>query len=431
MGGTGKMYGFFSCLISASPDCEGKEPFFAGSLFVYKDNPLSFSFFYVTSRSALMLFFIPEVDMGKRLVLLGGGHAHMMVMQAIPEFRARGHEVTVVGPSPYHYYSGMGPGMLGGTYEPDDIRFAVADQVTSLGGTFLTDRAVRIDAHTRRVHLASGGEIPYDVLSCNTGSSVPSAVLDGQKDDIFSVKPIENLLKGQQRIKELLQAGETRIGVVGGGPAGLEVAGNIWGWVNKLGGRQAKIRLFAGKRFFGNRPEKVRALARKSLLDRDIEIIEQGYATNVRTGRVVLKDGSSWAQDIIFMAVGVRPSSLFADSGLPVGRDGGLLVNGRLHSVEHPDIFGGGDCISFAPAPLDKVGVYAVRENPILKHNLLAALEGSEMLSFDPGRDYLLIFNLGNGKGIFWKNRWVFHGKWAFRLKDYIDRKFMQRFKGK
>ncbi|MDD2219793.1 MAG: FAD-dependent oxidoreductase, partial [Desulfoplanes sp.] len=325
--------------------------------------------------------------MGKRLLLLGGGHAHMTVMHDIPEFLSRGHDVTVVGPSAFHYYSGMGPGMLGGTYDPDDIRFCVRDQVQGRGGRFVTDRALRIDAHKQIVHLASGEKLLYDVLSCNTGSYVPSAALGEPGEDIFSVKPIENLLKGRQRVKELLLVKDARIGVVGGGPAGLEVAGNLWGLAQRLGARKPQIQIFAGKHFLGSRPEKVRSLARKSLRSRGIEIIEQGYARNVRSGCVELEDGSSWDMDIIFMAVGVKPSSLFADSGLPVGRDGGLLVTDRLHSVDYANIFGGGDCISFAPYPLDKVGVYAVRENPVLKHNLMAALEGGEMIPFDPGKE--------------------------------------------
>jgi NADH dehydrogenase FAD-containing subunit len=96
--------------------------------------------------------------------------------------------------------------------------------------------------------------------------------------------------------------------------------------------------------------------------------------------------------------------------------------------VQFPEIFGGGDCIYFQPRPLDKVGVYAVRENPILYHNLLAALEGRALRRFRPGGAYLLIFNLGDDRGIFWKQQVVFDGKVAFWLKDFIDRRFMRQF---
>lgn len=107
---------------------------------------------------------------------------------------------------------------------------------------------------------------------------------------------------------------------------------------------------------------------------------------------------------------------------------GGLLVNKYLQSTGSPDVFGGGDCIYFQDQPLDKVGVYAVRENPVLLHNLRARLRGEALESFDPGGDYLLIFNMGDGTGILRKKWFTFGGKLAFTIKDYIDRKFMEKF---
>ena len=132
--------------------------------------------------------------------------------------------------------------------------------------------------------------------------------------------------------------------------------------------------------------------------------------------------------DLALLSWGIRPSRLFCDSGLPTGKDGGLLVNTFLQSVAHPEIFGGGDCISFEKQPLDKVGVYAVRQNPILYRNLMAALEDRALETFQPQDVYLLIYNLGNNTGIFCRRNRVFKGRLIFYLKDYIDRKFMRKF---
>jgi NADH dehydrogenase FAD-containing subunit len=132
--------------------------------------------------------------------------------------------------------------------------------------------------------------------------------------------------------------------------------------------------------------------------------------------------------DIIFVAIGVTPNPVFAASGLPVGPDGGLLVNRYLQCVAHDNIFGGGDCIYFQESPLDKVGVYAVRQNPVIYHNLMATLDGSPLQPFQPGGAYLLIFNLGDGTGILHKWRLLLGGRPAFVIKDYIDRKFMKTF---
>ena len=72
--------------------------------------------------------------------------------------------------------------------------------------------------------------------------------------------------------------------------------------------------------------------------------------------------------------------------------------------------------------------MYAVRQNPILYHNLKASLEDQPLKPFFPGGDYLLIFNLGDGTGILRKKWLMFGGRPAFWIKDYIDRKFMREF---
>lgn len=173
---------------------------------------------------------------------------------------------------------------------------------------------------------------------------------------------------------------------------------------------------------------KIRAMARQSLVDRDVEFIEGYRVKEVTTGRITLDSGESHDVDLIFLALGVKPSAIFASSGLAMGPDGGLLVNRFLQCPAYPELFGGGDCISFAEHPLDKVGVYAVRENPILFQNLMAALENQALMPFDPGGNYLLIFNLGEGMGIFKKSWLTFGGRTAFTIKDWIDRRFMKKF---
>ena len=106
-----------------------------------------------------------EVTVGKHLVIAGGGHAHMLTLANLHKFIEKGHKVTVIGPSPHHYYSGMGPGMLGRTYTPEDIRFATKHIVEKQGGVFIQDSVNRVDPVSRTVFLESELTIPYDVLS--------------------------------------------------------------------------------------------------------------------------------------------------------------------------------------------------------------------------------------------------------------------------
>jgi len=166
----------------------------------------------------------------------------------------------------------------------------------------------------------------------------------------------------------------------------------------------------------------------ESLSTRSIEVIEGVRAQSLKHKEAVLSDGSKLRFDFAFMAVGVQPSEIFKASGLATGAQGGLLVNDYLQSVAFPELFGGGDCIDMQVRSPAKVGVHAVRQNPLLKHNLLVALEGGQMRTFKPSEDYMLILNLGNNKGVLKKRNWVWDGWFSFLLKDYIDRRFMRRF---
>jgi NADH dehydrogenase FAD-containing subunit len=363
-----------------------------------------------------------------KLLLAGGGHAHMMVLAALHRFIEKGHQVTVVQPSPFHYYSGMGPGMLGGTYSPEEIRFATRHVVEKQGGTFLLDRLERIDPASNTAYLESGAAVSYDVLSFNVGSYVPQNMVAADRDRIFTVKPIERLHEARQLILDLAAQKPLTVGVIGGGPSAVEIAGNVQGLARGSNLHPVTIRIFARSAVMAAYPEGVRSRAARSLRARKIEVMEDCEVREIQPGRIVLGSDSSHELDVIFVAVGVRPSPIFNKSGLATGPDGGLVVNRYLQSIDYPNIFGGGDCIHFRDRPLDKVGVYAVRENPVLLHNLTAALNGGKLREFDPGGDYLLIFNLGDGTGIFRKKFLLFNGRPAFIIKDFIDRRFMKKF---
>jgi NADH dehydrogenase FAD-containing subunit len=368
------------------------------------------------------------IMMKKHLVLAGGGHAHMTTLANLYRFIEKGHRVTVIQPSPHHYYSGMGPGMLGKTYTPDEIRFATRHLVEKQGGTFVLGKVSRVDSEDRKVHLESGDTLSYDVISFNIGSYVPHDNSGGTDGDIFTVKPIEKLLAAQHRILQLSASKKTTIAIVGGGPSAVEIAGNIWQLGQKSAAYPPAIKIYTSSTLMPNHPSGVRRKIAASLKSRGIMIAEKSDVKKTSPGRIEIATGDIHEADLIFIAVGVRPSNVFNASGLPTGPDGGLLVNQYLQCPKHPEMFGGGDCIYYEENPLDKVGVYAVRQNPVLLHNLISFMEDTPLQPFEPGGDYLLIFNLGGGTGVFRKKWLLFDGRLAFVIKDIIDRRFMKKF---
>ena len=366
--------------------------------------------------------------MGK-LVLAGTGHAHLPVIAAIAKIVEDGHSVVGINSGEMHYYSGMGPGMLGGVYRPEEIRFPVRRMIERRGATFVKGRVASIDAPERTVILESGQRISYDVLSCNLGSDVSWSVPAASGKDVFPVKPIENLYAARERILSMAGQGRIRVGVCGGGPAAVEIAGNALAACKKVKTGGCRVQVFSAGPVLGGMPGRVRRLAEARLIKAGIEIFSGHPVLSVESGAVRLENGAAYPQDIVFPATGVRPPRIFSVSGLETGPDGGLLVNRFLQTPAFPEIFGGGDCISFEPRRLDRVGVHAVRQGPVLLNNLLAQLNGGGLLPYEPQADYLVILNMGGGYGIFSRGAIRFGGRSAFWIKDYIDKTFMRKYR--
>jgi NADH dehydrogenase FAD-containing subunit len=317
--------------------------------------------------------------------------------------------------------------MLSGIYRPRDVRFNVRKMAEDRNAAYLEDAVEVINPQGHFLVLRSGEKVRYDIVSFNTGSEIDTGAITHSNAGVFPVKPINNLLRARNRILNWSTNRREHIIVAGGGPAGVEIAANAWKIIHDHG-IDAGITLIAGSSLMERLPPRVKNLCSASLRRKGIRIIEGNFLKALEKGTVLLGDGQKLPFSIAFLATGVRPLAIFRESGLPTSEDGSLLVNAHLQSVSHPGLFGGGDCIQIEGNPLPKVGVHAVKEGMLLRSNLLSALEGGRLASYMPQRHYMLIFNMGDGRGILWRNRLAVEGRLAFTLKNYIDKGFMKKY---
>ena len=117
-----------------------------------------------------------------------------------------------------------------------------------------------------------------------------------------------------------------------------------------------------------------------------------------------------------------------AASGLPVDEAGFLEVGDTLQSTADERVFGVGDIATQVNHPRPKAGVYAVRQGPVLAHNLRAFLLGKTLRNHRPQRRFLSLVSLGGRVATADKGPFSATGPWVWRWKDRIDRKFMARF---
>lgn len=389
------------------------------------------------------------------MLLLGAGHAHLTALANARDYARHRGAVTVVTPDRF-WYSGLATGMLGGEYDADSDCVDIEALAAPQGVQVVPGEARRIDPAARTVELLGGAVLEYDVLSLNLGSVVPPLRGERGHPRVFPVKPIANLWA----LRELLSAemdtlrergartacaapGESaspgkgppgpddalRVVVAGGGATGCEVAANVTALARRRGGRIAVTIITPALRLLEQWPAAAAREVGDLLNRRGVELRFGTRIEHVGESSAVLTNGDSVAFTALVNATGLTAPPLIAASGLDVDDEGALLVDEHLRSLSDPYVFGGGDCITIDGRPLPRVGVYAVRQAPVLHRNLLATLAGSPTRAFRPQRHYLSIMNLGDGTGLAVRSRLWWRGRSAHALKDFIDRRFVSAYR--
>ena len=365
---------------------------------------------------------------GRRIVFAGGGHAHLYSLVRVGELVQRGYDVTLVDTSPYMYYSGMATGVISGAYAPDENRIDVRRLVEGGGGTFVEDRVTRIRPEDRTFVLENGDAVPYDAASICLGSEVSPGALEvtGARGAPVRVKPVENTREIRRR---LLAPGGDRVSkvlIVGGGAAGCEVAANVLELLERSGLRSEVTIAHGGPSLLPGAPRRAQELILRLLRGRGAEVLTRATVVRIGDGAAWTADGREIPCDLPVLAVGVSPPDVFRASGLPTGDHGDLRVDRHLRSIGDDRLFGGGDCVSLDGESLPNLGVFAVRQGPVIFRNLRAALEERPLSEYRPQGRFLYVLNLGDGTGLAVYGPLVWRGKLSWKLKHRIDKRFVE-----
>jgi len=364
----------------------------------------------------------------KRLILAGGGHAHLHVLKALAARRWSGIEVLLVTPTLRQIYSGMVPGWMAGHYALDQCAALLEPLARAAGVRLMQESVTGVDAEQRLLRTSASGEFSYDVLSLDIGAQVDSSCLAATGATLLPIRPLEAFVVGWNRQVELAKQRSTaNLVVVGAGAAGVELAlAARYRLASELGGNNIQVSLIAGSGLMPGHGQSIVQRVRHAL--REHGVVEMpGYAAGSPEG-LLLDNGAEIAADAIIAATGVRPHTWLAGSGLDLAGDGFVAVAEGQQSVSHPEVFAGGDVASRIDAPHAKSGVYAVRAGPVLTTNLERALAGQAPVSYQPQKRTLYLLATGPRKAIMSWNGLSAGGNWVWRWKDWIDRRFMSQY---
>jgi pyridine nucleotide-disulfide oxidoreductase family protein len=366
--------------------------------------------------------------MSKRLLLLGGGHAHVQVLQALAREPMAGAEVLLVTPFARQMYSGMVPGLVAGHYTADQCAIPLTPLASAAGIPMVEGMAVGLDTAARVVQLADGRKAEYDVLSLDTGASMDRDRMPGARDNALFVRPIEHFVRLLDGLVELARQRVVDVVVVGGGAAGVELALALQFRLAGQGEEHARVALVTGgPEPLQDYPPAVMRLAAAALAKRRVTVFRD-TCVELQRGAMLLGSGARLACDAPVLATGAEPPPWLAGSGLQLDVRGFVCTGPTLQSCSHPEVFAAGDVASRVDAPHPRSGVYAVRAGPPLLLNLRRFIAGGALQPYTPQRKTLNLISCGERRAIVAWGDWAAQGRWAWWWKNQIDRSFVARY---
>ncbi len=364
------------------------------------------------------------------VVLIGAGHTNMHIVRMFRMHPLADVRLTLVSPFSRATYSGMLPGFLAGLYTPDDMAIDLYRFCGAANVRLIVAPAVGLDPQRRRVLLADRPEIRFDVASVGIGSVPAGWEWWRDRPEVLSIKPMatfpQRLL---QRLREAAGSHEpVQIAVVGGGAAGTEIAFCLLPFLQRHGVRGRVQLIERNPEILSGYVERLQRIARRELARRGIDV-HTGFAVqDTRSGELVDAAGRAVPADVVIWAVGAAPPPELDGFALPKAEDGFLAVRPTLQTTADAPVFAVGDTGTRPDCPLPKAGVYAVREGPVLWENIQRLLAGRPLQAYDPQRTFLSLLATGDGRALGQYRKMAFHGRWVWRWKDFIDRRFMAKY---
>jgi selenide,water dikinase len=371
------------------------------------------------------------------IVLVGGGHSHVGVLKRFGMNPVPGVRLTVICRDTHTPYSGMLPGYIAGHYAYDDVHIDLSRLAQFAGARFYRDEAVALERGAGRVICKGRPPVPYDQLSINIGSTPRVDHVPGAAENAVPVKPINGF---NARWLELLgrvrrHAGRTRIAVVGAGAGGVELTLAMqYRLRNELRaqGRNPDELEF---HLFDNEPEilpthnaAVRRAFERVLRARGVAMHVNAEVDQVSAGWLRTARGEMLEADEIVWVTRAGGAPWLRDTELELDADGFIRVTDTLQTVTDPNIFAAGDVASMINYPLEKAGVFAVRQGPPLAENLRRAVQGRPLEPFRPQGRWLALISTGDRHAVASRGPLCLQGDWVWRWKDWIDRRFMRKF---
>ncbi len=371
-----------------------------------------------------------------RVVVIGGGFGGL---QAVQKLHRAPVEVTLVDRRNFHLFQPLSYQVATGALSPGEIAYPLRAIFKRYANVrVLLAEVAGFDLEARQVQLRSvfgvpaPATLPYDTLIVAGGSQYSYFGHEEWKDYAAEVKSLESALMVRGRILAAFEAAEAEpdpderaawltFAVVGGGPTGVEMAGQI-GELDRdtlkrdfrsIETRSGRILLIeAADRLLGGFPPSLAKRAQRSLERIGVTPMLDTTVVGVEDGAVTVEPSGGEPQRIptrtIIWAAGVTASRLAGTlgelTGAEIDRAGRVTVEPDLTLPGHPELFALGDMVRVrgtdgSVTTLPGVAPPAMQEGRYVAKVITARLRGEQTRPFHY-RDKGNLATIGRGAAV-------------------------------
>jgi NADH dehydrogenase len=326
----------------------------------------------------------------QQVVVVGGGFGGL---QAVQGLRRLPVEVTLVDRRNFHLFQPLTYQVATGALSPGDIAYPLRTIFKRNSNVRVVLAEVAdVDLDARELHLRSVAGVPapptlgYDTLIVAGGSEYSYFGHDDWRENAFEVKSLESALIVRSRLLAAFEAAEEvqdpeqraawlTFVVVGAGPTGVEMAGQIAelahdtlpGDFRNVDPRSARILLLeAADRVLGTFPPSLSAKAERSLRQLGVTVQTGRSVTGVDAEGVTLDGTERIESRTVVWAAGVSAAGLARRLGERTGagldRAGRVSVEPDLTLTRHPEVLALGDMVRVHGLDLPGVAPVAMQQ---------------------------------------------------------------------
>lgn len=364
-----------------------------------------------------------------RILLIGGGHTHVVALRHLARHKPAGLDIHLVNPDITTSYSGLLPGHIAGHWSRHALEIPLPPLCRTAGATLHSTRVTALDPVAQTVALASGDTLSFDYASLDIGAIADVTGPESLRNLGVPVKPLGPFADRWSEFVSRVETGEIppHAAVLGAGTAGVELALSMEYRLDRLGlTRPVRVSLIErGNHLLPGGTASMRTHLKRELKRAGIAILTGESVVDADENGLRLTSRADVPAGFVALATGARPQAWLAGTGLML-HDGFVSVGPTLQSVSHSHVFACGDTAHLTFDPRPKAGVFAVRQGPVLAEQLVRLAANQSLAQYHPQKDYLKLVSLGRRRAIAekWGIALNVPGLWA--LKRYIDLKFMK-----